>query len=150
MKGTEYRGTINITAFGIPCQQWGLNMPHAHPWNSLPLTIVQTQTMRLTDHSVIRQILLQGGNTVMFHFVFIVRIEKQCITSTLGLEYFGFANTTSTGKKCEAWIMDSPTDHDFNQLPINECRNPDLSPKGPWCYTIDNSTRYEECDIPFC
>ncbi|KAJ8316195.1 hypothetical protein KUTeg_006209 [Tegillarca granosa] len=66
------------------------------------------------------------------------------------LEFFGFANTTSTGKESQAWIMDSTNDHDFNQLPGNECRNPDLSPKGPWCYTIDNSTRYEECDIPFC
>ena len=32
----------------------------------------------------------------------------------------------------------------------NYCRNPDLEPNGPWCYTTDSKKRWEHCGIPKC
>ncbi|MGH0159483.1 UNVERIFIED_CONTAM: hypothetical protein FKN15_056283 [Acipenser sinensis] len=35
-------------------------------------------------------------------------------------------------------------------LAENHCRNPDSSPKGPWCFTRDPLERREECIVPIC
>ena len=32
----------------------------------------------------------------------------------------------------------------------NSCRNPDHYETGPWCYTSDPDTRWEDCGIPLC
>ena len=32
----------------------------------------------------------------------------------------------------------------------NKCRNPNMASGGPWCYTTDNTTRTEYCDVPLC
>ena len=32
----------------------------------------------------------------------------------------------------------------------NYCRNPDNGPKGPWCYTLDRSVRWQYCDVKKC
>jgi len=66
-----------------------------------------------------------------------------------GEEYKGFANTTESGRACQAWAAKSP------QKPYgpiakklsgesNYCRNPDGEP-GPWCYTTDPDKRWELC-----
>ncbi len=33
--GQEYNGTMNRTAEGLVCQQWGLDTPHSHSYNNL-------------------------------------------------------------------------------------------------------------------
>ncbi|KAM7368395.1 hypothetical protein PAMP_014617 [Pampus punctatissimus] len=40
--------------------------------------------------------------------------------------------------------------HPRADLESNFCRNPDGDSKGPWCYTMDPSTRWEHCDVPNC
>jgi len=32
----------------------------------------------------------------------------------------------------------------------NKCRNPDGYIYNPWCYTVDQATRWEDCDVPKC
>ncbi|XP_061196141.1 uncharacterized protein LOC133204431 [Saccostrea echinata] len=92
--------------------------------------------------------LLQGGvSTVM-----------DCKISVEGLEYRGNISFTVSGKTCQRWDSQTPHSHDYaNRLPgnvsrhENYCRNPrpGIEPI-PWCYTMDQVTRWEHCDIPFC
>ena len=34
--GYEYKGQMNLTISGRTCQEWALDTPHAHGFNSLP------------------------------------------------------------------------------------------------------------------
>lgn len=34
-EGKEYRGTLNVTKDGIPCQRWEHDDPHVHVYNTL-------------------------------------------------------------------------------------------------------------------
>ena len=84
-----------------------------------------------------------------------------CKEQADGRGYIGNINTTVTGKQCQQWSSDTPhtpsyvcTDEAFpdgsRAAAENYCRNPDRTAGGPWCYTMDPSTRWEYCDIPDC
>ena len=75
----------------------------------------------------------------------------------------GTQRLTRTGNTCQRWDSNEPhrpsahfTDPnnfpDYNlTLAENFCRNPDRSwDAGPWCYTTNPGTRWENCDTPFC
>ena len=89
------------------------------------------------------------------------------------IRYTGPINYTKSGKTCQHWNSDGV--HNTNkelllrsgngvtwrnrgsrQLKLarhNKCRNPDSGRGrgyGPWCYTTDESIRWEYCDIPVC
>lgn len=71
-------------------------------------------------------------------------------------DYRGTANTTMSGKTCQRWDSQSPQSHlqtrenyENANLIENYCRNPD-GKSGVWCYTTDESTPWEYCDIPNC
>ncbi|XP_066294734.1 neurotrypsin-like [Branchiostoma lanceolatum] len=73
-----------------------------------------------------------------------------------GASYRGTVAVTKTGLTCQRW--DSQTPHDHERAPAdypssgleeNYCRNPDDEP-GVWCYTTDNDTRWELCEVPVC
>jgi len=74
-------------------------------------------------------------------------------------KYKGTKTTTCSGKKCQAWNQQSPhhRHHEITKskfvagdFETNYCRNPDGSPGGAWCYTMDTNTRWEYCGIPTC
>ena len=83
-----------------------------------------------------------------------------CKLTTLGEEYVGTLNTTETGLACQAWTAQSPhvpeslSNSEFPDGSMaaaeNYCRNPDSTPDGPWCYTMDPSVRWQYCCVPFC
>jgi len=74
----------------------------------------------------------------------------------------GTANTTVSGKPCQAWSASTPhapsegyLDDDLypdgsRAAARNYCRNPDTSYAGVWCYTTDPEVRWEKCDVPLC
>merc|ERR1712066_685377 len=69
-----------------------------------------------------------------------------------GAKYDGCANTTVSGRTCQAWASTTPHNHGFKaQLKndSNNCRNPDGEP-GPWCYTTDPDKRWELCPDLAC
>ncbi len=76
----------------------------------------------------------------------------------VGFAYRGTKNTTRSGFSCQKWSAQKPHKHDYNKpednphagLVENYCRNPDLEPDGPWCYTTSPSKRWEYCDIEMC
>ncbi|XP_056018012.1 uncharacterized protein LOC125671577 [Ostrea edulis] len=83
---------------------------------------------------------------------------KNCKISSEGMDYRGNISTTVSGKSCQRWDSQTPNSHDYaDTLPGNAsyhenyCRNPWAGEvAGPWCYTMDNDTRWELCDIPYC
>ena len=74
-------------------------------------------------------------------------------------EYMGTLNVTQSGKPCQAWASQFPHKHTMTDdtlyvdgsaaLARNYCRNLD-GEVGPWCYTTDEATRWELCDVNFC
>jgi hypothetical protein len=83
---------------------------------------------------------------------------EQCACSGHNdVDYRGEKSRTVSGKSCQPWNSQYPHAHNYlpNNYPLtgideNNCRNPDNSPAGAWCYTTDPNTRWERCDIPTC
>ncbi|ALC40803.1 Nrk [Drosophila busckii] len=74
-----------------------------------------------------------------------------------GRYYLGSMNMTKTGIPCQRWDTQFP--HKHIQPPLvfpqllegeNYCRNAGGEEPEPWCYTLDDSVRWQHCDIPIC
>ncbi|XP_078412860.1 plasminogen [Cetorhinus maximus] len=99
------------------------------------------------------QLVLRRTNVVLY--------EKQAFLleckSGNGVSYRGKATRTASGRTCQRWASNTP--HSPNYTPENSphadleenyCRNPDNDTTGPWCYTQDANTRWENCQIQNC
>ena len=75
-----------------------------------------------------------------------------CKYTQFGMEYQGHANVTKSRRDCQRWGNQEPHAHFYTDLADQEnfCRNPDMEPEGPWCYTTDPFIRWEYCYVPFC
>jgi hypothetical protein len=82
-----------------------------------------------------------------------------CIYDKKALSYTGQKSTTIGGKTCQRW--DSQTPHSHKQTAkymeedtltdaSNFCRNPTRDSGGLWCYTTDENTRFEYCEVEHC
>ncbi|EDW59974.2 tyrosine-protein kinase transmembrane receptor Ror2 [Drosophila virilis] len=74
-----------------------------------------------------------------------------------GRYYLGTMNVTKSGIPCQRWDTQHPHKHIqpplvFAQLTEGEnyCRNAGGEEPAPWCYTLDESVRWQHCDIPLC
>ncbi|XP_055917209.1 tyrosine-protein kinase transmembrane receptor Ror2 [Eupeodes corollae] len=74
-----------------------------------------------------------------------------------GRYYLGHVNISKTGIPCQRW--DSQHPHKHIQPPLvfpqiaegeNYCRNAGGEEPYPWCYTTDESVRWQHCDVPLC
>ncbi|CAG0891594.1 unnamed protein product [Darwinula stevensoni] len=91
-----------------------------------------------------------------------MRQPVECRLTKEGLDYAGFKNVDSHGRKCLPWLsrahdkrfafMDLMTfpdeivdsSHDY-------CRNPDADSGGPWCFTEEGTGEsWGRCMVPFC
>lgn len=90
-------------------------------------------------------------------FLSLLGVDNECFSDTNARDYRGTVSTTITGKTCQKWTSQEPHAHD--RTPViypgtglgghNYCRNPDNIPEGAWCYTIDEGSRWEYCNIGF-
>jgi len=80
----------------------------------------------------------------------------ECYSEADGSDYRGRVSSTQSGRQCQAWSAQVPNHHTFstNEHPSaglgghNFCRNPDRSPEGPWCFTMDfPNMRREACQV---
>lgn len=74
-----------------------------------------------------------------------------------GRYYLGTINVTKTGIPCQKWDVQTPHKHFqppnvFPQIQNaeNYCRNADAEEPFPWCYTMEESSRWQHCDVPLC
>ncbi|CAH1394197.1 unnamed protein product [Nezara viridula] len=83
-------------------------------------------------------------------------ITTDCIIGR-GRWYQGTKNVTKTGLPCQRW--DSTVPHSYDRPPNvfpevqnaeNYCRNAGGEEPTPWCYTMNQSVRWQHCDIPYC
>ncbi|CAG0901605.1 unnamed protein product, partial [Darwinula stevensoni] len=91
----------------------------------------------------------------------LLRLDIECRMDTAGIDYRGTMSITISGRHCQRWSARFPhsvpnriQDRDFPDgskvEAVNFCRNPDESPRGPWCYTEDPYKVREECPVPMC
>mmetsp|Transcript_29063 Transcript_29063/g.48011 ORF Transcript_29063/g.48011 Transcript_29063/m.48011 type:complete len:539 (+) Transcript_29063:143-1759(+) len=71
-------------------------------------------------------------------------------------DYRGTIAVTASLKTCQNWNTQSPHSHSRTAetypdsgLVENYCRNPDGEGKA-WCYTTDENSRWETCNVPEC
>lgn len=74
-----------------------------------------------------------------------------------GRYYMGTVNMTKTGIPCQKWDSQKPHTHIqppnvFPQVQSaeNYCRNAGGEEPMPWCYTMNDTVRWQLCDIPLC
>ncbi|XP_053402960.1 putative apolipoprotein(a)-like protein 2 [Mercenaria mercenaria] len=78
---------------------------------------------------------------------------------TTSSAYNGTTNHTISGHTCQRWDVTTPNDHSFtvstafpegsSTTAENYCRDPDGTGT-PWCYSLKNGIRWEECGITKC
>ncbi|KAM7438146.1 Inactive tyrosine-protein kinase transmembrane receptor ror1 [Porites harrisoni] len=91
----------------------------------------------------------------------VVRREKAlpvtgCYTGT-GQNFNASVSVTEKGLVCQAWNSTtphfhilSPKDHPEIGGGHNYCRNPGGQKVKPWCFTTDENTEFDYCNIPRC
>lgn len=74
-----------------------------------------------------------------------------------GQYYLGTVNVTQTGIACQNWDSQAPHSHFqppnvFPQVQNaeNYCRNAGGEEPYPWCYTMNDTVRWQWCDVPLC
>ncbi|CAB9499427.1 Apolipoprotein(a) (Fragment) [Seminavis robusta] len=163
----DYRGTIARTEANEQCQRWNSQDPHTHNYYDDLFSDAGL------DENYCRN---PGGDARPWCYTTnpvsrwgwcdvpfcdgkpYVEPQEECGTLTIRQEdYRGKINITATGKICQRWDSMEPHFHDrtpdrFPNAGLeshNHCRNPDGS-SSAWCFTLDNQTRREPCDVTPC
>ncbi|XP_074658654.1 plasminogen-like [Tubulanus polymorphus] len=154
--GNGYRGTLSRTRSGKMCQAWKSQSPHKHDRFNLDKGTTSNYC-RNPDNEPGGPWCYTTDPTTRWEYCDVRMCPvRECKTTRLGREYRGILNQVRSGKTCQAWNSQSPHTHNrYDMLSdkntaANYCRNPDNSPKGPWCYTTDPATRWEYCDVRMC
>ncbi|CAL9698398.1 unnamed protein product [Knipowitschia caucasica] len=172
-RGMGYTGNINITQSGRVCQRWSSSYPHPiiREFNISEHPQLQENFCRNPDHQ---------SSTWCFTSDPSVQ-KEDCNVPVCGLEFFpptlapapapsgpcllnqgvdyhGDLSITIGGRVCLPWssplVQKLSADEEFlPEVPLflNQCRNPDQDPEGPWCYTMKNGTvGVDYCDLHLC
>ncbi|XP_048124620.1 hepatocyte growth factor a isoform X1 [Alosa alosa] len=158
-QGENYRGNMNMTSLGIPCQHWNMQLPHKHNYTSQNYKCKDLREnfcrnpdgdenpWCFTTDAAVRRALCTN----------IPRCEFDKSDSTdcyegSGETYRGNLAKTRSGIPCGYWA-----DHDYSDgirsaagLVLNLCRNPDGDKHGPWCYTTNYSIPWDYCQLQHC
>ncbi|KAG7315305.1 hypothetical protein KOW79_021393 [Hemibagrus wyckioides] len=176
--GEHYRGNVNITVSGKPCQYWKSNFPHRItefnttvlnlPENfcrnpdkrdSGPWCFTSDPTVRTEKCAVAKcgEKLPPTVHPVQEKEVKDRYHQDNCIQGT-GESYTGTLSVTLGGHTCLDWNLPKvkalSVGKGFNSEVIllkNYCRNPDGDMEGPWCYVkkAENIT-IDYCDLELC
>ena len=171
---TVYTGKANTTVTGWACQRWsagpqeyGLNLVGDHNycrrfrdeqvwclttnprkrWEycNVPACVPQTQSAEEIG-------CIPTDGTAYTGNLSLCVTQTQAIgcRPTDGTPYTGQANTTSSGRTCQMWSVDTPHYSFHHKVgKHNYCRSPDGDDR-PWCYTTDPTKGWEHCAVPDC
>ncbi|KAI5109033.1 hepatocyte growth factor-like protein precursor, partial [Silurus meridionalis] len=169
-RGEDYRGKVNETTSGIPCQRWDAQAPHEHPFyphiyeckgleenycrnpdgSEAPWCFTSRAQMRTALCLQIKRCADDIEAEGMYTFF------ADCYNGN-GKNYRGAVRKTRKGILCQNWSVNTPHKTKINprthpeaNLTENYCRNPDGDLHGPWCYTTDPKTEFDYCAIKQC
>ena len=148
------------TVSGRTCQRWSEQNPHEHsysyvgnhnfcrnPSDHSGLWCFTTDPNKAWDDcndTTIESKLKQPG----------AECENK---NKFGLDYRGTASVTERGFHCKPWILSTQYQHLAETLVHPEtsaCRSHGKNDNGKlnnqWCYTTDEDTRWDVCDVPDC
>lgn len=167
-KGTDYRGTMNVTPEGVTCQRWDSQSPHNHSF--LPQNFKCNLCMcfrdltenycRNPDGADHPWCFTTDPNQRIANCTHIPRCDAEatqkieCYES--GETYRGTLSITRSGIPCADWSHhinsgDSHSTESHVGLERNYCRNPDRDKHGPWCYTNPNNRlAWDYCKLKHC
>ncbi|KAG5274258.1 hypothetical protein AALO_G00134080 [Alosa alosa] len=162
-RGEDYRGKVNETTSGIPCQRWEAQRPHIHPFypHIYECKGLEENYCRNPDGSEAPWCFTSVSEMRTALCLQIKRcaddIEAEDCYHDSGKNYRGTVHKTRKGINCQKWSGHTPhktkinpkTNPDAN-LTENYCRNPDGDLHGPWCYTTDPKTEFDYCAIKRC
>ncbi|KAK3542241.1 hypothetical protein QTP86_021400 [Hemibagrus guttatus] len=130
--GEDYRGSISITAAGVTCQAWSASTPHmsnfnekSHPGKGLDSN--QKKGTHLMELCI---------NTCQSQFKYLCQ-SHDTVNLKFKIPYVSLMT-----------LFPSPVNKMFRNT--YNCRNPDGDTNGPWCYTTDQSKKWDYCNIPDC
>ncbi|XP_030063000.1 hepatocyte growth factor-like protein isoform X2 [Microcaecilia unicolor] len=162
-KGEGYRGKVNVTTSGIPCQHWDAQTLHRHHFlpEKYQCKGLEENYCRNPDGSEAPWCFttLPGMRAA---FCFQIKrctddVEVEDCYHGNGELYNGHVSKTRKGITCQKWSEQlphkphiSPVTHPNADLQENYCRNPDRDSHGPWCYTMDPQTQFDYCAIKPC
>ncbi|KAI4876740.1 hypothetical protein NFI96_007593 [Prochilodus magdalenae] len=162
-RGEEYRGKVNETTSGIPCQRWDAQYPHEHPFypNIYECKGLVENYCRNPDGSEAPWCFTSVPEMRTALCLQIKRcaddIEAEDCYQENGKNYKGVVRKTRKGILCQKWSANTPHQTKINpkthpeaNLTENYCRNPDGDLHGPWCYTTDPKTEFDYCAIKQC
>ncbi|XP_066275219.1 plasminogen-like [Branchiostoma lanceolatum] len=157
-KGTSYRGHANGRG---SCQFWTSQFPHAHnhtpqaypsaglEWNYCRNPDGKDRPWCYTDHPLIKW--MYCDDVIACD----VKPTHCFFASDNGSSYAGHINRAGD-RVCQRWDSKSPHSHPHTPqahpdagLEENFCRNPDNKER-PWCYTTDESRRWDYCNVTEC
>uniref|UniRef100_A0A663MT17 Plasminogen n=1 Tax=Athene cunicularia TaxID=194338 RepID=A0A663MT17_ATHCN len=163
--GEDYHGEVSRTESGLECQRWDAQEPHMHGFTlkHFPEKDLKMNYCRNPDGEL-RPWCFTTSPTKRWEYCNIPRctmrvpvsgLGSQCLSGK-GEDYQGRIAITESGNACQHWNTQFPHRHGWipdrypcKGLDENYCRNPD-GEKKPWCYTTNNSVRWEYCAIPHC
>ncbi|XP_067650835.1 uncharacterized protein [Haliotis asinina] len=157
-KQTDYKGHLNVTVTGIPCQRWDSQTPHAHTHTDIskfPDDNLEDAANYCRNPEGKHGLWCYTINPdVEWQYCPLRSCDLMCMQDDKGLTYKGSIQKTSSGARCIAWsnrIIPFKQRNHFSNFwhGMNYCRNPLLSQSQPWCYTnAANASQYEFCDVP--
>ncbi|XP_071405510.1 plasminogen-like isoform X2 [Pithys albifrons albifrons] len=163
--GEDYHGEVSRTESGLECQGWDAQEPHMHGFTTkhYPEKDLRMNYCRNPDDEL-RPWCFTTSPTKRWEYCKIPRCNtgpavsgpgSQCLSGK-GEDYRGRIAITESGNACQRWNTQFPHKHGWipdkypcKGLEENYCRNPD-GEKRPWCYTINDTIRWEYCTIPPC
>uniref|UniRef100_A0A3Q1CEN8 Hepatopoietin-A n=1 Tax=Amphiprion ocellaris TaxID=80972 RepID=A0A3Q1CEN8_AMPOC len=167
-KGTDYRGTMNVTPEGVTCQRWDSQFPHNHSFlpQNFKCKDLRENYCRNPDGADYPWCFTTDPNQRIANCTHIPRCDAEdtqkieCYED-IGEMYRGTLSTTRSGIPCADWSHhinsgDSHSTVSYVGLEKNYCRNPDRDKHGPWCYTNPNNRlawdycKLKHCDISPC
>ncbi|KAG8005603.1 Hepatocyte growth factor [Nibea albiflora] len=150
-KGTDYRGTMNVTPEGVTCQRWDSQFPHNHSFlpQNFKCKDLRENYCRNPDGADYPWCFTTDPNQRIANCTHIPRCDAEatqkieCYEDN-GESYRGTLSITRSGIPCADWSHhinrgDSHSTESHVGLERNYCRNPDRDRHGPWCYTNPNN-----------